>query len=71
MVCCVWSADILVVLTIAVERCIFRNLWYTLRDIQTYEQHGRKTRMPLAMVYRVSCGGFLVFYRGVVVSTVI
>lgn len=70
MVRCVLFA-VLVILNAAPERCVCRNVWYTLRDIQTDEQHGRKTRMSLAMVHYVSRGRFLVLHRSVVVSAVI
>lgn len=53
-----------------VERCLCRNIWHSVWNVSTYEQHGRATRLSLAVVYHIPCHRLLVLHGHVVVSTV-
>ena len=53
---------------IRVERCVRRDRRHSLWYIPTYEQHGRSTRLPLAMVHRLPHHCVLVFHGHLVVS---
>ena len=52
------------------ERCIRRDVGNFGRNDAKIEQHGRTSRMSMALVYCLFCHCFLVFHRRLVVPAV-